>query len=116
APGDIDYISLHGTASRANGAAEDRAVFSVFGAHTPVSSIKGWVGPTLGAPGIMGALIAELALREQWMPGTQNCDRVDPELVCAVILQSQPRRLRRVLCNAFGFGGTNCSLVLEGAP
>jgi 3-oxoacyl-[acyl-carrier-protein] synthase-1 len=115
APGNIDYISLHGTASRPNDAAEDRAIFSVFGADTPVSSIKGWIGHTLGAAGIMGALIAELALREQWMPGTQNCDRVDPELACAVVLQSQPRRLRRVLCNAFGFGGTNCSLVLEAA-
>jgi 3-oxoacyl-[acyl-carrier-protein] synthase-1 len=116
APADIDYINLHGTASRPNDAAEDRAVSSVFGADTPVSSIKGWIGHTLGAAGIMGALIAELALREQWMPGTQNCDRVDPELACAVVLQSQPRRLRRVLCNAFGFGGTNCSLVLEAAP
>ncbi len=115
APADIDYISLHGTASRANDAAEDRAIFSVFGGATPVSSIKGWIGHTLGAAGIMGALIAELALREQWMPGTQNCDRVDPELACAVVLQSQPRRLRRALCNAFGFGGTNCSLVLEAA-
>jgi 3-oxoacyl-[acyl-carrier-protein] synthase-1 len=114
-PGDIDYICLHGTASRPNDAAEDRAIFSVFGANTPVSSIKGWIGHTLGAAGIMGALIAELALREQWMPGTQNCGRVDPELACAVVLQSQPRRLRRVLCNAFGFGGTNCSLVLETA-
>ena len=116
APADIDYINLHGTASRPNDAAEDRAVFSVFGADTPVSSIKGWIGHTLGAAGIMGALIAELALREQWMPGTQNCDRVDPQLACAVVLQSQPRQLRRVLCNAFGFGGTNCSLVLEAAP
>ena len=58
-------------------------VFSVFGANTPVSSIKGWIGHALGAAGIMGALIAELALREQWMPGTQNCDRVDPELTVA---------------------------------
>jgi 3-oxoacyl-[acyl-carrier-protein] synthase I len=116
AASDIDYINLHGTASRPNDVAEDRAVFSVFGAATPVSSTKGWTGHTLGAAGIMGALIAELALREQWIPGTQNCDRVDPALACAVILESQPRPLRRVLCNAFGFGGTNCSLVLDSAP
>ena len=113
--GDIDYINLHGTASRPNDAAEDRAVFSVFGAATPVSSTKGWTGHTLGAAGIMGALIAELALRQQWMPGTQNCERVDPALACAVLLDSHSRPLRRVLCNAFGFGGTNCSLVLETA-
>jgi 3-oxoacyl-[acyl-carrier-protein] synthase I len=113
---DIEYVHLHGTASRPNDAAEDRAVFSVFGAATPVSSTKGWTGHTLGAAGIMGALISELVLRGQWMPRTQNCERVDPTLECAVVLESQPRPLRRVLCNAFGFGGTNCSLVLEVAP
>ncbi len=112
----IDYINLHGTASRPNDAAEDRAILSVFGAGTPVSSSKGWTGHTLGAAGIMGALVAELALRQQWMPGTQNCESVDPALACAVVLASRPQRLRRVLCNAFGFGGTNCSLVLGLAP
>jgi 3-oxoacyl-[acyl-carrier-protein] synthase-1 len=116
AAGDIDYINLHGTASRPNDAAEDRAIFSVFGAATKVSSTKGWIGHTLGAAGIMGALIGEQALRQQWMPGTQNCERVDPSLACAVVLHSRPMRLRRVLCNAFGFGGTNCSLVLETMP
>ena len=64
----------------------------------------------------MGALVAELALRQQWMPGTLNCERVDPALVCNVILASQPWAMRRVLCNAFGFGGTNCGLVLGVAP
>jgi 3-oxoacyl-[acyl-carrier-protein] synthase I len=115
-PADIDYINLHGTASRPNDAAEDRAVFSVFGATTLVSSSKGCTGHTLGAAGIMGALVAELALRQQWMPGTQNCERVDPALACAVVLASRPARMRRVLTNAFGFGGTNCSLVLELVP
>ncbi|MEO8346527.1 MAG: beta-ketoacyl-ACP synthase [Betaproteobacteria bacterium] len=111
----IDYVHLHGTASRPNDAAEDRAILSVFGDAVPVSSTKGWTGHTLGAAGILGALIAELALRGQWMPGTLGCDTVDPELDCAIAMQSRPRALRRVLCNAFGFGGTNCSLVLESA-
>ena len=113
---DIDYVNLHGTASRPNDAAEDRAVLSVFGAKTPVSSSKGWTGHTLGAAGIMGALVAELALRQQWMPGTQNCVDVDPTLGSAVVLASHPQHMRRALCNAFGFGGTNCSLVLGVSP
>jgi len=113
--GDIDYVSLHGTASRPNDAAEDRAVAGVFGAVTPVSSIKGWIGHTLGAAGIMGALSSELALRLKWLPATLNCVNVDPAFACTVVLQSRPMPLRRVLCNAFGFGGTNCSLVLESA-
>ena len=115
AGGDIDYISLHGTASRPNDAAEDRAIAGVFGAATPVSSTKGWMGHTLGAAGIMGALTSELALRLKWLPATLNCVDVDPAFACAVVLQSRPMPLRRVLCNAFGFGGTNCSLVLETA-
>ncbi len=108
----IDYVSLHGTASRPNDAAEDHAVFGVFGGATPVSSTKGWTGHTLGAAGITGALVAELALRQQWLPGTLNCSVVDPLLDCAVVAQSRPQQLRRVMCNSFGFGGTNCSLVL----
>ena len=112
----IDYVNLHGTASRPNDAAEGQAVFSVFGAATPVSSSKGWTGHTLGAAGIMGALVAELALRQQWIPGTLNCEHVDPALGCAVVLASEPRSLRHVLCNAFGFGGTNCSLVFGVVP
>ena len=109
----IDYIHLHGTASRPNDVAEDRAIFSVFGDSLPVSSTKGWTGHTLGAAGILGVLIAELALRRQWMPGTLGCDRVDPDLKCAVALQSSPRSMRHILSNAFGFGGTNCSVLLE---
>jgi 3-oxoacyl-[acyl-carrier-protein] synthase-1 len=111
----IDYIHLHGTASRPNDAAEDRAIHSVFGAAVPVSSSKGWTGHALGAAGIIGALIAEISLRQQWLPGTLGCERIDPELACAVATRSHPRAMRRVLCNAFGFGGTNCSLVLETA-
>jgi 3-oxoacyl-[acyl-carrier-protein] synthase I len=111
--GGIDYIHLHGTASRPNDAAEDRAIHSVFGAGVPVSSSKGWTGHTLGAAGIIGALIAELSLGQQWTAGTLGCERVDPDLACAVAVTSQSRTMRRVLCNAFGFGGTNCSLVLE---
>ncbi len=111
----IDLVSLHGTASRPNDAAEARAVFAVFGGATPASSTKGWTGHTLGAAGITGVLLAELALRQQWIPGTLNCSVADPELACAVVLQSRPQRLRRAICNAFGFGGTNCSVVLAGA-
>jgi len=111
---DIDYVNLHGTASRANDIAEDRALVDVFGTGTPVSSTKGATGHTLGAAGVTETLIAALALREQWMPGTTNCARVDTALESAVLLSSRSHRLMRVMTNSFGFGGTNCSLVLEG--
>lgn len=114
AAADIDYVNLHGTASRANDIAEDRALIDVFGNGVPVSSTKGATGHTLGAAGVTEALIAALALREQWMPGTINCTQVDPELESTVLLAPRSQRLTRVMTNSFGFGGTNCSIVLEG--
>src|SRR4029077_3504054 len=101
---DIDYINLHGTASRANDAAEDCAVADVFGTQTPVSSTKGFTGHALGAAGITEALITVMALQDQWLPGTVNCRSVDTALRCAVIRESQPRRMHHALSNSFGFG------------
>lgn len=108
----IDYINLHGTASRANDIAEDRAVTQVFGGATAASSTKGWTGHLLGAAGITEALISALALVDQWIPRTLNCVCVDPTLRSNIQLQSRATALRRVMTNSFGFGGTNCSLIL----
>ena len=59
----IDYIALHGTATPSNDAAEGKAVFGLFGADTPCSSLKGHIGHTLGAAGAVNAVICALALR-----------------------------------------------------
>jgi 3-oxoacyl-[acyl-carrier-protein] synthase I len=108
----IDYVNLHGTASRANDVAEDRAITAVFGAATPVSSTKGYTGHTLGAAGITEALVTELALRDQWIPGTLHCEHVDPLVRSAIVRESRPRRIALAMSNSFGFGGSNCALVL----
>ena len=107
----IDYVNLHGTASRANDVAEDRAITTVLGTTTPVSSTKGYTGHTLGAAGITEALITVAALVDQWVPGTKNCVNVDPALGSAVIRESRAQRLRIAMSNSFGFGGSNCALV-----
>lgn len=109
--GEIGYINLHGTASRANDLAEDRAVVSAVGKGVPASSTKGWTGHLLGAAGITEAVISALSLIDQWVPGTLNCERVDPALQSNVRVESQPMSLRHAMSNSFGFGGTNCSLV-----
>jgi 3-oxoacyl-[acyl-carrier-protein] synthase-1 len=111
-PADIDYINLHGTATRANDSIEGKAVSSLFGPSTPCSSTKGWTGHTLGAAGIMGAVIAALCLTRSFVPGTLNTTRVDPGLRCRVLLGNQEQPIQRVLSNTFGFGGNNCSLIL----
>lgn len=110
-PGDIDYIHLHGTATRANDSIEDSAVSSVFGLSIPCSSTKGWMGHTLGAAGITGAVVAALCLTQKFVPGTVNTARIDPGLRSQVLLENREQLVRRVLSNSFGFGGNNCSLI-----
>ena len=111
-PQDIDYINLHGTATRANDRIEDQAVTAVFGTGTACSSTKGWTGHTLGAAGATEAVISALCLTRCLVPGTLNTVQLDPEVRSRVLLENQDRPIRSVLSNIFGFGGNNCSLVL----
>jgi 3-oxoacyl-[acyl-carrier-protein] synthase-1 len=108
----IDYINLHGTGTRANDASEDRAVMTVFGGGTPCSATKGWTGHTLGAAGITEALFAVGSIERGFVPGTLNSTRLDPALSAHVLLENRAATVTRVLSNSFGFGGSNCSLVL----
>jgi 3-oxoacyl-[acyl-carrier-protein] synthase-1 len=110
-PRDIDYINLHGTATPGNDAAETKAVDAVFGAGTACSSTKGATGHTLGAAGALEAVICALALQGGFMPAGLNTRRLDPQLPLNYLLENREHRVRRVLSNSFGFGGTNCSLV-----
>jgi 3-oxoacyl-[acyl-carrier-protein] synthase I len=108
---DIDYVNLHGTGTRANDAMEDIAMVEVFGAATPCSSTKGWTGHTLGASGILEAVIAGLCIGEGFMPGCLNVQAVDPSFRAQVIIDNERRPVGHVMSNAFGFGGINCSLI-----
>jgi len=108
---DIDYVNLHGTATPSNDAAESRAVGALL-ARTPCSSTKGATGHTLGAAGALEAVVAALALREQFVPAGVNTTQPDPALAADYVLASRDARVRAVLSNSFGFGGTNCSLIL----
>jgi len=110
---DISYINLHGTATPSNDATEDKAITSVFGTHTPCSSTKGWTGHTLGAAGITEALICMLVLENQFLPATLNLAKLDPSLNSHILLEnSKPeQKIKYVISNSFGFGGSNCSLI-----
>jgi 3-oxoacyl-[acyl-carrier-protein] synthase I len=112
AAADIDYINLHGTATRSNDAAEDKAVVELFGARTACSSTKGATGHLLGAAGITGAITAALAMKHGFAPGSANTRTVDPAMNSRYIIENERAPLRRVMANSFGFGGSNCSLVL----
>jgi 3-oxoacyl-[acyl-carrier-protein] synthase-1 len=111
-PDDIDYINLHGTGTPSNDRSESQAVTSVFGAVTPCSSTKGATGHALGAAGALEAVIAALALRHGFMPAGVNTADVDPTLTAHYLTTKRVAPVTRVLSNSFGFGGTNCSLIL----
>jgi 3-oxoacyl-[acyl-carrier-protein] synthase-1 len=111
-PEQIDYINLHGTATRIGDAAEDHAISSLFGDATPCSSTKGHTGHTLGASGIVEAVIAALSITNGLIPGSPHTAARDPLLRCRYVTAAQTVRIDRVLSNSFGFGGSNASLVL----
>jgi 3-oxoacyl-[acyl-carrier-protein] synthase-1 len=110
-PGDIDYVNAHGTATPANDRAEDRALVRLFGKRVPVSSTKGFTGHTLGAAGIVEAIVCFLALEHGLIPATLNSSALEPGLESMILLQNRAARVKRALSNSFGFGGSNCSLV-----
>ncbi|MGH8229105.1 MAG: beta-ketoacyl-[acyl-carrier-protein] synthase family protein [Steroidobacteraceae bacterium] len=111
APRDIDYINLHGTASRLNDEVEGRVVADLFTPATFASSTKGWMGHALGASGIVEAVITLLALETGVAPGTLNSSAVDRACGRQVRLDNERREIRRASSHSFGFGGSNCVLV-----
>ena len=110
-PHTIDYINLHGTASRQNDAVEAALVARTFPATTLATSTKGWTGHTLGAAGIVEAAITLLALERGLVPGTLNTQTLDPVCGPQIQIDNRERIVRIALSNSFGFGGNNCCLA-----
>jgi 3-oxoacyl-[acyl-carrier-protein] synthase II len=112
-PGEIDYINAHGTATPQNDATEGKAIAELFDG-VAVSSTKGMMGHSLGAAGAIEAIISILALQNQFLPGNINYRSGDAGLDLNIIANSpQPGKLRTVLSNSFGFGGTNASVIFR---
>lgn len=108
---DIGYVNLHGTATPANDAVEAMALADVFDHPVPVSSTKGWTGHTLGAAGVVGAITAFESLLDDALPPTLNLTSAQPDLAFDVLREPATLQREHVMCNSFGFGGNNCSLV-----
>jgi 3-oxoacyl-[acyl-carrier-protein] synthase-1 len=112
----MDWVHLHGTGTRQNDAVEDQAVAAVCGRAVPASSTKAYSGHTLGACGILGVALAAEAMSRGFVPGCLGIAVADPDFAMQVAVANLARPVRHVLANAFGFGGTNCSLVLGQLP
>jgi len=111
---DIDYISAHGTGTKANDKVETLAIKSVFREHAkkiPVSSIKSMMGHTMGAASAIEAVACALALSEGIIPPTINFSEPDPDcdLDC-VPNEARDYKAEAILSNSFAFGG-NCSVL-----
>jgi len=117
APGDIDYVSAHGTATKRNDAVETRAIKAVFGDHAPnvpVSSVKGVLGHLIAAAGATELITCILALRDQIVPPTAHLNTPDPECdLDYVPNRPRPAALTTVMSNSFGFGGQNNTLIIR---
>ena len=111
-PTDIDYINVHGTGTPSNDDAEAHAVAAVLGGEVPCSSTKGATGHALGAAGALEAVICALALQHGVMPAGLNTTAVDSSLGVRYLLENRRQQIARVMSNSFGFGGSNCSLIL----
>ena len=113
-PEDVDYICAHGTATLQGDQAEAAAIADVFGNHVPVSSLKGYIGHTLGASGAIElAASLEMIARGTIYP-TLNLDNVDSQ--CNQIFhvrESLEKDIRVVVKNCFAFGGINAAIVVR---
>ncbi len=112
----IGYINLHGTATKSNDAAEGAAVSALFGNRVPCSSTKGHTGHALGAAGIIEAAICMLSMQHGVLPGGANTQVLDPDIGVEYLLHNASRSVDVVMSNSFGFGGSNCSLLLKKEP
>jgi 3-oxoacyl-(acyl-carrier-protein) synthase len=113
APGEIDYINLHGTGTVDNDRSETRAIHRLFQNDPPLlSSIKGATGHALAAAGAIEAVVAVHCIEHGLVPANVGCCQIDPDLEVAPVKSATCRRIDTVLSNSFGFGGNNAAVVI----
>jgi 3-oxoacyl-[acyl-carrier-protein] synthase II len=116
-PEEIDHINAHGTSTPLNDATETQALKAVFGEHAkkvPVSATKSMTGHLLGAAGSTEAIFTILSLRDGILPPTINYEEPDPECDLDYVPNVARRKpIQIAMSNAFGFGGTNATLILK---
>jgi len=111
----IGYVSAHGTATDRGDIAESHATHNVIGDNTPISSLKSYMGHTLGACGALESWLAVEMMNNGWFAPTINLDNVDPECAALDYIRGEGRELdvEYVMNNNFAFGGINTSLILR---
>lgn len=114
-PEAVGYINAHGTATDQGDIAESQATHQLFGDRVPVSTLKGYMGHTLGACGALEAWMSIEMMREGWFAANANLAEPDPRCAALDYIRDTPRALRTdvVMSNNFAFGGINTSLIFR---
>ena len=119
-PEQIDYINTHGTSTPLGDLAEVSAIKKAFGGHAyklSISSTKSMTGHLLGAAGAVESIACILALQNQVVPPTINCDNLDPHIDLDVTPNKpKERKIEYALNNGFGFGGHNGCIIFKKGP
>ena len=114
-PDSIDYVNMHGTGTLQGDIAESLATECVIGGHTPVSSLKSYVGHTLGACGALEAAWTIYMMRDGWFAPTLNLETPDEKCGKLDFIMKDGRNIdaKIAMSNNFAFGGINTSLIFK---
>jgi 3-oxoacyl-[acyl-carrier-protein] synthase II len=113
-PEEIDFVSAHATATLQGDNEEAAAIFEVFGSKTPVNSLKGYIGHTLGASGAIELAASIEMMNKNIIYPTLNLDDVDDK--CSMIYHVKTKlkkNIKFILKNCFAFGGINASIICK---
>ena len=115
-PSEVDYINAHGTGTPNNDPSESAAIRRLFGeSYPPVSSTKSFTGHTTSASGSIESVFCILAMQHGFIPVSLGFSTPDPACITPFTGDGSGRRLSAVMCNAFGFGGNDSSILFRAA-
>ncbi|MCM8526545.1 MAG: beta-ketoacyl-ACP synthase, partial [Lentisphaeraceae bacterium] len=112
---DIGYVNAHATATELGDIAESQATAKIFGSSTPVSSLKSYMGHTLGASGSLESWMTIQMMLDDWFAPTLHLENIDERCADLDYVQKEGRKLSTdlVMNNNFAFGGINTSLIFK---
>ncbi len=114
-PDKIDYVNAHGTATDRGDIAESHATYNALKKSVPISTLKNYIGHTLGACGAIEAWLSIMMMREGWFAPNINSDDIDAECASLDYIQGEGKKINAnyIMSNNFAFGGINTSLIFK---
>jgi len=114
-PDKIDYVNAHGTATDRGDVAESHATLNALKKSVPISTLKNYIGHTLGACGAIEAWLSIMMMREGWFVPNINSNEIDEQCANLDYIQGEGREInaKYIMSNNFAFGGINTSLIFK---